>query len=375
KAKGFDPENQLCTDDFAGHLAHNVNLSAKAICALGSFARLCEMRGDTTKAREYWRVAREFAAKWVKEADDGDHFRLAFDRPGTWSQKYNLVWDRILGLNLFSPEVARKEMAFYRRKQNEFGLPLDNRETYTKLDWVLWTATLTQDRADFDALVDPVFKFLNTTPDRSPMTDWYWTHNAKKRGFTARPVVGGVFIPLLYDKAVWKKWASRDVTKAANWAPMPKPPKVTVIVPAADHTPSTWRYTTRRPVDGWYMPDFDDSSWQQGRSGFGTRQTPGAVVGTTWNTRNIWLRREIELPDRLTNDVHAWLHHDEDAEIYINGVLVLKTTGFTTGYDAFPLSDAARVALKPGKNLVAIHCRQTEGGQFIDFGLARVEMQ
>src|SRR6267378_1990666 len=117
KEKGFDPENQLCTDDFAGHLAHNVNLSVKAICGLGTFAKLCDLRGDHAKADEYFKLAREFAQRLVKEANDGDHLRLAFDRPGTWSQKYNLVWDRILGLNLFPAEVAKKEMDFYKKTQ------------------------------------------------------------------------------------------------------------------------------------------------------------------------------------------------------------------------------------------------------------------
>jgi hypothetical protein len=202
KEKGSDPENQLCTDDFAGHLAHNVNLSAKAICGLGSFAKLCAMRGDQTKADEYFKLARECAARWVKEADDGDHFRLAFDRPDSWSQKYNLVWDRILRLNLFPAEVKQKEMDFYKKVQNRYGLPLDNRETYTKLDWITWTATLTQNRADFEALIAPVIAFLNATPDRSPMTDWYQTKTARKVGFTARPVVGGVFLEMLYNQAV-----------------------------------------------------------------------------------------------------------------------------------------------------------------------------
>ncbi len=156
KEKGVDPEEQLCTDDFAGQLAHNVNLSAKAICALGSFAKLCAMHGDTTKAQEYSQLAHEYAQRWVKEADDGDHFRLAFDKPDTWSQKYNLVWDRILGLNLFPASVAQKEMSFYRKTQNQFGLPLDNRETYTKLDWITWTATLTENREDFEASINPV---------------------------------------------------------------------------------------------------------------------------------------------------------------------------------------------------------------------------
>jgi len=375
KAKGFDPENQLCTDDFAGHLAHNVNLSAKAIVGLGSFAKLCEMRGDKAKAAEYFKLAREFAQRWVKEADDGEKFRLAFDKPGTWSQKYNLMWDQILGLNLFPKEVARKEMDFYLKMQNQYGLPLDNRSKYTKLDWITWTATLTQNRGDFEALINPVYDFLNATPDRSPMTDWYFTDTAKKRGFTARPVVGGVFAQMLYDKAVWKKWASRDKTKASGWAPIPALPKVTSLVPAADKQAATWRYTTTQPADDWAGSGFDDSSWKEGRSGFGTRNTPGAVIGTVWNTRDIWLRREIELPAGKSSDPQAWLHHDEDAEVYINGVLALKLSGFVSGYDAFPLTPAGKTALKTGKNIIAIHCRQTGGGQYIDLGLVDVDVR
>jgi hypothetical protein len=208
REKGFDPENQLSTDDFAGHLAHNVNLSAKAIIALGAFAELSRLHGDGSTAREYRQLAERFAAAWQRRADDGDRFRLAFDQPGTWSQKYNLVWDRLLGLHLFPPAVARKEMAFYRRSEERYGLPLDNRRLYTKLDWITWTATLTGSRADFEALVGPVFDFLNATPQRVPMSDWYWTHDATKTGFQARSVVGGVFLKLLYDQAVWRKWAT-----------------------------------------------------------------------------------------------------------------------------------------------------------------------
>ena len=374
KQKGFDPENQLCTDDFAGHLAHNVNLSAKAICALGAFGKLCEMHGDTAKAAEYSNLAKELAQRWIKEANDGDHFRLAFDRPGTWSQKYNLVWDRILGLNIFPPEVATKEMAFYKKHQNLYGLPLDNRETYTKLDWITWTATLTGKSEDFDALVDPIIAYLNATPDRAPMSDWYQTKTAKKVGFTARPVVGGVFLRMLYDKSVWDKYAGRDKTKASDWAAIPARQKIKVIVPAADTLPAIWHYTTARPGENWMTGRFDDSAWKRGRSGFGTSGTPGAVIGTPWAVGDIWMRREVDLSPTSTNaDVQGWFHHDEDAEVYVNGVLAIKGCGFSTGYDNFPLTAEGKAALKPGKNLIAVHCHQTGGGQYVDFGLVDVQ--
>jgi hypothetical protein len=181
------------------------------------------MRGDKVNADVYHKLTKEFTARWLKEADDGDHFRLAFDKPGTWSQKYNLVWDRILGLNLFPAEALSKEMGFYRTKQNQFGLPLDSRKDYTKLDWTLWTATLTQNRADLEALTAPVYRFLNESTSRVPMTDWYDTRSAKQAGFQARPAVGGVFLQMLYDRPAWKKWCKRDVTKAAKWAPLPQP--------------------------------------------------------------------------------------------------------------------------------------------------------
>jgi len=207
KQKGLDPENQLSTDDFAGHLAHNANLSIKAILALGSYGMLAEMTGRKELAAEYRRTAQEFVKKWIELAREGDHYRLAFDSPGTWSQKYNLVWDKILGLNLFPNEVARQEIQFYLTKQNKYGLPLDIRRTYTKLDWILWTATLAENQADFEKIVAPAYQFANDSESRVPLTDWYDTVTAKQQGFQARSVVGGLFVKMLADPAMWKKWA------------------------------------------------------------------------------------------------------------------------------------------------------------------------
>lgn len=209
REKGMDPENQLCTDDFMGHLAHNANLSIKAIEALGAYGMLADMIGQEETAAEYRKLAREMAAEWVNMADDGDHFRLAFDKPGTWSQKYNLVWDGLLGLNLFPPDIARKEIAFYKTKQNELGLPLDVRGTLTKTDWLIWTATMTESRTDFEAFVGPAYNYYNRTTARVPMTDLYYTDNLEKAWLHSRPVIGGIFIKMLSDRAMWKKWAGR----------------------------------------------------------------------------------------------------------------------------------------------------------------------
>jgi len=199
---GLDPENQLCTDDFAGHLARNANLSAKAVMGVMAFALLLEKTGAAEEAERYRAKANEMADAWKLLADDGDHTVLAFGRPGTWSLKYNLVWDVLFGTGLFGRDVVSKEVAWYVGKRNAYGTPLDSRETYTKADWLVWAACLAEKKEDFEALVDPLWDMLNATPDRVPFSDWTDTVTAKSIGFQHRSVVGGLFMKLVKDKGL-----------------------------------------------------------------------------------------------------------------------------------------------------------------------------
>ena len=192
---GYDPDKQLCTDDFAGYLAHNCNLSVKLIEGIAAFGYISDLLGKDGKA--YYEKAKEYAKKWEESANDGEFYRLAFDKEGTWSLKYNLVMDKYFGFDLFSKEVFEKEIELYKKKMNRYGVPLDCREDYTKSDWQMWTACLTDDKEYFDLITKRMTDLISDIDFRVPFTDWYKTSDAVFMAFQARSVQGGLFMPLL----------------------------------------------------------------------------------------------------------------------------------------------------------------------------------
>jgi hypothetical protein len=367
---GLDPTNQLCSADMFGHLPRNANLALKAIIGIGGFAQLCKLSGKPDDAKKYLAIARGYAARWQELAKDDGHTRLAYHLPGTWAMKHNLIWDRVLGLNLFPPSVGDSEIAWYLKAQKRFGLPVDNRTDTSLIDWALWSIAPARSDADFQALFEPLWRYANETPSRVPLSDWFVTTDARQKGFQARPVVGGIFIKMLADGATWTKWATRGVNASGPWAPIPTGGVAKEVVPTAQTAQVKWRYTLEKPARDWMRRGFDDSTWKEGIGGFGTKGTPGAIIGSEWNTQQIWLRREFTLPDRALRNPRLVLIYDEDPEVYLNGVLATKLTGWTTSYDEADIAPGALAALRPGRNVMAIHASQTYGGQCIDVGIA-----
>lgn len=163
--------------------------------------------------------------------------------------------------------------------------------------------------------------------------------------------------------------ADAPATEPAGHVAKLLPPDSVTLVPTSDVIPQEWRFVTAPPGADWEKPDFDDSKWKVGLGGLGHLDPPGSKVRSTWRTDDVWARRDFDLKSAAAT--HLWLriHHDDAAEVYLNGLKVAQTRRFTTRYVFIRLPDEARKALKPGRNVLAVHCHHSGGGQYIDVGL------
>jgi len=189
-----DPGDQLCTDDFEGPTPHDSNLAVKGIVGIAAAGYLAEKTGNSALAQKWNTTALAYAKSWMQLAnpDNSNHFRLRYDQAG-WSLKYNLLFQYILGLDVFPPSVIQQETAYYMSQMHTYGVPLDVRSDFTKLDWLSWCAAMAPSASDSNAMISAIYKMANETPDRVPLTDWYFTSTAKVSGFRARTVVGGFY--------------------------------------------------------------------------------------------------------------------------------------------------------------------------------------
>ena len=293
--QGLDPTNQLCTADMFGHMAHNADLSLKAIIGLGAYAELCKMLDKSDEAAEYRQVAEQYAARWLKMALEPEgHSRLAFDRPGTWGMKHNLVWDRVLNLNLFPHTLGDAETALYLSTQNEFGLACDPRTETSLIDWALWCACLARNSTDFEDLIAPLYRYVDETPSRVPLSDWFFTSTGGRRSFQARSVVGGLYMRLLAPPVDGAKPVPRRPRAPTAVRPKLPPIKPLFDFPVRDTSvclggdgnyyltgttghPTWWK--TNDGIRVWKSPDLkkwellglvwkiDDGTWQKEKRG------------------------------------------------------------------------------------------------------------
>ena len=195
---GLRPGNQLCTDDFAGHLENNVNLAIKATVGIGAYAQLLNESGDKENGAKYRKIAEEFAAEIARFGEDKTHLPLTWDTGvETFSLKYNFAFDRVLDLGLFDKAIFEKEIGCYLAKMERYGTPLDTRKMYTKSDWLMWVARLTDDIEERKAFIGALDEFLRSSPDRVPFSDWFDGQEGTHYGFRARTTQGGCFILLI----------------------------------------------------------------------------------------------------------------------------------------------------------------------------------
>ena len=338
---GQDPENQLCTDDFAGHWAHNCNLSIKAIMGIVGFSEMARIKGDTETADTYLQKAKDMARIWESMAREGDHYRLAYDRANTWSQKYNMVWDKLWGTKVFPGNPMEVEIKYYLTKQNKYGLPLDSRMDYTKSDWIMWTAAMASNNDDFLAFSDRVYKYMNETGSRVPTSDWYYTSSGNMVGFKARSVIGGHWMKVLMDKmavpAPETGWAPAGSGMKTRWAAEVSPENVLPEYPRPTMSRNDWLN-----LNGLWQYGFTTAASTKEPAvyegnilvPFPLESSLSGVMQKLGTSNALWYKRTFTIPEEWSGKsiILNFGASDYRTYVYVNGRIVSSHTG---GYCAF----------------------------------------
>ncbi|WP_295728214.1 DUF5127 domain-containing protein [uncultured Muribaculum sp.] len=359
--EGQNPGNQLCTDDFKGPSEQNTNLSVKAILAVAAYAELIPyIQGNPRDVERFQNYARNMALLWEADARDGDHYRMEFHKRGTWSQKYNLIWDKMWGYNIFPAEVLDREIKFYLTKQQRYGLPLDCRDLQTKADWIMWTAAMAPDTETFLKFADPVYDYADQTTSRIPLSDYYWSNTGRDVNFSARSVLGGLWMKVLMDKIAPNKvetgWAPKGNHIKTRWAAQVDPENVLPEYPRPimkrddwQNLNGLWDYAivgqneTPKDFEGQILVPF---AIESSLSGVMRPLEPGKAL---------WYKREITIPAEWEgkNIMLNFGAVDYQANVYVNGTtgryLVGKHTG---GHSAFSVDLTSRI--KNGKATVYV---------------------
>ena len=375
---GYNTGEQLCTDDFRGRQLHNTNLSLKGICGLAAYAQMLELMGEKDKAKQYANQAKEWAAQWEKEAlaPDGTHFVQAFDKPESWSIKYNLIWDKLLGLGLFSLDSYRKEFDFYRSKLEKYGVPMDHRDKKSKFDWNFWAACFAGSREERDLLLDPLYRMVDETPTRLPLTDYYDTRTGAIAEFYARSVLGAIWLPLLMDEAVQNSQMSRIAPNLSEWAPEPPREQVETIIPLG--APG-WSHTFVTPGKGWEKPGGSDAGWTIAPLPLGTRVAKDNKGETPWppDKSEVWLRKKFPKPQLKPGKIRLLAFYQDEFEVFLNGRKIYETGPGTSAETPFArieriIPTTLGAADFQEENVMAIHSRCLRKNPFLNFGMEEV---
>lgn len=328
RSEGQNPGNQLCTDDFKGPSEQNTNLSIKAIIAVAAYSELVpHIGGNSRDVERFKKYAQDMALLWEADARDGNHYRMEFHKSGTWSQKYNLIWDKLWGLNIFPPQVLDREINFYLSKQEKYGLPLDSRDLQTKSDWIMWTASMSPDTETFLKFADKQYDYVNETTSRIPLSDYFWAHTGVSCNFSARSVIGGLWMKVFMDRekpvVEDNSWAPQGNHIKTRWAaevdpnnPLPEYPRPLMKRDLWQNLNGLWDYaiTGSNSIPG---DEFDGQILVP----FAIESSLSGVMRPLEPNKALWYKREITVPEDWA-DKKVILHFgavDYQADVFIGG--------------------------------------------------------